>query len=794
MHLPKLSSQILALLLALLLPLTFSVITASAQTYVPVKNDTRFKIKPAAPVQAYGFPMTDIKLIPGSVFARAQQLDAHYLLSLKPDRLLARFYKNAGLPEKDSVYGGWESSGLSGHSLGHYLSAASLMYSTTGQREFKNRVDYIVGELQTCQKARKTGYVGAIPNEDSIFGRVAKGDIQSGGFDLNGGWSPWYTVHKVMAGLVDAYLYTGNQEALTVVTKMADWADNLLKNLSEEEMQKMLVCEYGGMNDVLVNIYAITGNQKYLDLANRFFDNFVMQPLSERKDALQNKHANTNIPKGVGSASEYLWVGSDRDSTIAQYMWRTIVRHHTYANGGDGSYEYFGPEDQLSDRLSDENTETCASYNMLKLTRKLFTLHPSAKLGDYYERTLTDHILATQQPETGMFTYFVPLRMGGAKTFSDPFNTFTCCVGTGMENHAKYGESIFFQSPDSKTLFVNLFIPATLSWRQQHTKIELASSVLQSDTITFNIHNQKNAQFTIKLRKPGWSKAYGLRLNGRDVKGQLDKKGFVTFSNNWKDGDQLQYILQKTIHSEPMADNNSRVAIFYEPVLLAGLVGDTVPDPVMGIPVLLTDDHDASHWIQPVDKKNMIFKTTVGKPFNVTLKPFYSVYKQHYMVYWDLFAKTGWKQRKASYQAELERQKAIDTRTVDVFRIGEMQPERDHHLTASDNSYVSEAFGKHGREARSGGFFAFDMKVDPDHTDSLLVTYIGADKNRKFDIMVEGKIITTEQLEGGQSDKFYEKTYLIPGALIRGKNTVRVRFDAKYHSTAGRAFGIRVIR
>lgn len=781
-------------LTALIIPFALSLMTVAAQTYIPVKNDSRFKIKPAADVQAYGFAMTDVKLAPGSPFAHAQQLDAHYLLELKPDRLLARFYKNAGLPEKDSVYGGWESSGLSGHTLGHYLSATSLMYSTTGNTVFKQRVDYIVGELARCQKARKTGYVGAIPNEDSIFGRVAKGDIQSGGFDLNGGWSPWYTVHKVMAGLVDAYLYTGNQEALTVVTKMADWADNLLKPLSDAQMQKMLVCEYGGMNDVLVNIYAITGNKKYLNLANRFFDDFVMLPLSERKDALQNKHANTNIPKGVGSASQYLWVGSGRDSTIAQFMWRTIVGHHSYANGGDGSYEYFGTEDHLSDRLSDDNTETCASYNMLKLTRKLFTLHPSAKLGDYYERTLTDHILATQQPETGMFTYFVPLRMGGAKTFSDPFNTFTCCVGTGMENHAKYGESIFFQSPDSKTLFVNLFIPATLSWQEQHTKIQLASSILQTDTITLHIQNKKAAQFSVKLRKPKWSKDFTLLLNGKAVNAQVDAKGFVTIANNWKNGDQLQYVLHRTIHAEPMIDNKDRVAIFYGPVLLAGLLGDSTADPVMGIPVLLTDDHDASHWIQPVDKKNMIFKTTVGKPLDVTLKPFYSVYKQHYMVYWDLFTPAGWQARKASYKAELERQKAIDARTVDVFRIGEMQPERDHHLTASDNSYVSEAFGKHGREARSGGFFEFDMKIDPNNTDSLLVTYIGADKNRKFDIIVEGNLIATEHLEGGQSDKFYDRTYGIPKALIQGKTNIRVRFDAKYKSTAGRAFSVRVIR
>lgn len=781
--------------IALLSALMIWSFICSAQTYIPIKNDTRFKIRPAAKIEAYGFPLTAIQLTEGSPFAHAQQLDEAYLLKLEPNRLLNRFYKNAHLTEKDSVYGGWEREGLSGHTLGHYLSAISLMYATTGKTVFKDRATYIVGELARCQAARQTGYVGAIPNEDSIFGRVANGDIESGGFDLNGGWSPWYTVHKVMAGLVDAYLYTGNKQALEVVVKMADWADKLLANLNEEQMQKMLVCEYGAMNDVLVTIYAITGNKKYLNLADRFFDNFVMLPLSERKDALENKHANTNIPKAVGSASEYLWVAGARDSTIAQYAWRTIIGHHTYANGGNGSYEYFGQEDHLSDRLSDDNTETCASYNMLKLTRKLFSLHPSATLGDYYERTLTDHILASQQPQTGMFTYFVPLRMGGSKSFSDEFNTFTCCVGTGMENHAKYGESIFFESPDSKTLYVNLFIPATLNWQEQNTKIQLASSILTTDTITINIQNRTAKTFAVKLRKPAWSANYSVFVNGKKATGKQDANGFVTVEKSWENGDKIQYILNREIHAEPMIDNKNRVAIFYGPVLLAGLLGDSMPDPVMGIPVLLTADHNASHWIKPLDKKNMLFKTVaVGKPFDVTLKPFYAVYQQHYMVYWDLFTKDDWKQRETSYKAELERQKQIEARTVDQFRIGEMQPERDHELKASKNSYVSEAFGKHGREARGGGFFEFNMKVDPNATDSLLVTYIGADKNRKFDIVVEGKVIATEHLTGGQADKFYDKTYAIPGDLIKGKNKIRVRFDANYRSTAGRAFSIRIIK
>lgn len=772
-------------------------IYAIAQTYIPVKNDTRFKIQPAAAIKAYGFPLQSVRIHAGSPFAHAQQLDLAYLLELEPNRLLSRFYKNAGLPEKGAVYGGWESEGLSGHTLGHYLSAISMMYGSTGNSELKDRVAYIVAELARCQAARKTGYVGAIPGEDSIFYKVSVGDIESGGFDLNGGWSPWYTVHKVMAGLVDAYLYCDNKEALQVVRKMADWAGNLLKGLSDDQMQKMLRCEYGGMNDVLVNIYAITGETKYLKLADRFFDDFVMLPLSERKDALQNKHSNTNIPKGVGSASEYIWTAHPRDSTIAQFMWRTIVHHHTYANGGNGSYEYFGPEDQLSERLSDDNTETCASYNMLKLTRKLFSLHPNARLGDYYERTLTDHILASQQPETGMFAYFVPLRMGGEKNFSDKFNTFTCCVGTGMENHSKYGESIFFEDLASKNLFINLFIPATLDWVAQQSSISIESSILEKDDIQVRINNKTPRDFTFRLRKPRWSANYEVKVNGLLVKADLDENGFVVVQGKWKNGDVLTYHLDKELYAEPIVDNPNRVALFYGPVLLAGVLGDTVPDPVMGVPVLLTNDKNASHWVQPVNKEKLLFKTKgVGKPFDVQLQPFYSVYKQHYMVYFDLFTEKDWELRQTTYKAEILRQKAIAARTVDAFRIGEMQPERDHHLEASKNSYVSEAFGKHGREARGGGFFEFDMQLDPRHTesDSLLVTYIGADKNRKFDILVDGKLLVTENLKGGKSDQFYDKVYALPADLVAGKKQIRIRFDAKYSSTAGRAFAVRVIR
>ncbi|RYY58427.1 MAG: glycoside hydrolase family 127 protein, partial [Chitinophagaceae bacterium] len=315
-----------------------------AQNYVPEKDNDKIKINFAVPLKAYAFNLADVQLKPGSPFYHAMQKDAAYLLSISPDRLLYRFYKNAGLPVRDSVYGGWESDGLSGHTLGHYLSACAMMYASTGDTQFSSRTSYLITELGRCQDARKSGYIGAIPNEDSLFGKLSRGEIKSGGFDLNGGWSPWYTVHKVMAGLVDVYLYCNSQKALDEAKGMADWTYNTINHLTDEQRNKMLQCEYGGMNDVLANIYAITGDEKYLQLSYKFYDQFVMEPLSKMIDPLPGKHSNTQVPKAIGAARQFELTGNNREEVIASFFWSTMVTHHTYANGGNSNYEYCGAE------------------------------------------------------------------------------------------------------------------------------------------------------------------------------------------------------------------------------------------------------------------------------------------------------------------------------------------------------------------------------------------------------------------------------------------------------------------
>ena len=471
---------------------------AFLQSYLPEKDNPKFKVKPSINIQAYAFNLKNVKLLHGSPFKHAMDIDGDYMLTLSADRLLSRFYKNSGLKPKDSAYGGWESEGLSGHTLGHYLSASSMMYASTGDNRFKERVDYIVDELAKCQDARGTGYVGAIPNEDSIFYKVKRGEIKSGGFDLNGGWSPWYTVHKVMAGLVDAYLYCDNDKALYIVTKMADWTATIVDPLNEEQRQKMLKCEYGGMNDVLANIYAITGNKKYLDLSYKFYDDFVMEPLAEGKeDPLAGKHSNTNIPKTIGSARQYELTANTGDENIAKNAWNILVDDHSYVTGGNGNYEYLGEPNKLNNTLSDNNTESCCAYNMLKLTGHLFTWQPSAKLGDYFERTLFNDILTSQNPQTAMMLYFEPLRAGGKKEFSDSFNTFTCCVGSGMENHSKYTEDIYFEGADG-SLYVNLFIPSQLNWKDKKISVTQITSYPESGTTSIIISTKKTIAFPIK--------------------------------------------------------------------------------------------------------------------------------------------------------------------------------------------------------------------------------------------------------------------------------------------------------
>ncbi len=763
-----------------------------AQTYLPEQNDTRVKVKTAVPVRAYSFAPGDVKLL-DSPFKTAQEADTRFLLGLKPDRLLSQFRTHSGLKPKGNIYGGWESSGLAGHSLGHYLSAMALHYAATNDPEFKKRVDYVVDELADCQQARKTGYVGAIPKEDTVFAEVSKGIIRSRGFDLNGAWSPWYTVHKVMAGLLDAYLYAGNTKALTIETGMADWTGDILKNLTDEQIQQMLLCEYGGMNDVLVNTYALTGNKKYLDLSYKFHDRRVLDSLSHQRDILPGRHSNTQIPKLIGTIRRYELTGSQPDFAMSDFFWNTVVNHHTYAPGGNSNYEYLSTPDQLNDKLTDNTMETCNTHNMLKLTRHLFALRPTASYMDFYERALYNHILASQNHQDGMVCYFVPLRMGTRKHFSNEEEDFTCCVGTGMENHVKYGESIYFKGADG-SLFVNLFMPSALNWKEKGLHLTMNANLPSNSTVSMTIQADKAVSLPIRIRKPAWLGGDMIvRVNGKTVS-QTMQDGYVVVSRKWKTDDNIELTLPANLRYLAMPDNPARQAFFYGPVLLAGDLGATEPDPTQGVPVFVTSTADPNAWIKATDKPLEFRTSSTGGQSAVTLRPFYDLQKNFYTVYWDVFTPERWQQQQAVYEQKRREAADLERRTVDLLRLGEMQPERDHNLTG-DKLEVGEDHTRKFRVANAGSAMTFTMKTAPTAQNILIGTYWGMDnRGRQFDILVDDKVIVSEDLNKYKESRFYDISYKLPIELTRGKSSVTVKLQAKPNNAAGPVYGVRMVR
>ncbi|TWR27257.1 glycoside hydrolase family 127 protein [Mucilaginibacter achroorhodeus] len=766
---------------------------AKAQSYVPEWNDKRMKVAPVVPVKAYSFNLTDVKLLP-SPFKTAMDADVAYLLKVEPDRLLSSFRTHSGLKAKGKLYEGWESSGLAGHTLGHYLSAVSMHYASTGDKEFLKRANYLVSELNECQVARKTGYIGAIPKEDTIWAEVSKGDIRSRGFDLNGGWSPWYTVHKVMAGLLDAYLYCNNKQALTICEKMADWTGETIKNLDDKKLQEMLLCEYGGMAETLTNLYAINGNKKYLELSYKFYDKKILDPLAERKDILPGKHSNTQIPKIIASARRYEITNDKKDKAIADFFWETIVNHHSYATGGNSNYEYLSEPDKLNDKLTDNTTETCNTYNMLKLTRHLFAVDPSARLMDFYEKGLYNHILASQNHADGMMCYFVPLRMGGNKHFSTPFNDFTCCVGSGMENHVKYNESIYFRGADG-SLYVNLFIPSVLNWQAKGLTLTQQSSFPNEGQSTFIVNTKKPLAMAIRIRKPKWATNTSVAVNGVAQKLTPDNQGYFVINRKWRNNDKIAFTATENLYTEAMPDNPNRRAVFYGPVLLAGNLGTTEPDPLDGIPVFVTTDTDPNQWLQMVDKKQLTFRTiNTSKPKEVTLMPFNQTQDQFYSVYWDVFTPQTWAVQQKAYEEQKKKQQELEARTMDLLRFGEMQPERDHDFTG-ENATTGEEHQRKWRSTENGGYLQFNMKVDANAQNTLINSYWGMDnRGRTFDILIDGIKLATEDLNQYKESRFYDISYIIPIELTKGKHIVTIKLVPKKDNSAGPVYGSRMVK
>jgi len=619
-----------------------------------------FAAEPTSVVKAQPFPLDRVTLL-DSPFTKAMEVNRAYLHKLDPDRLLWPYHERAGMPTKGERYGGWAKRDCVGQISGHYLSACALMYASTGDEELKKRLAYMVAELAKVQAKHGNGYAGPVRPE--VWKATFSGQFKVGQWGLAGGYVPWYVLHKTFAGLMDVYTCTGNEQALEVARKFADWAKRGTDNLSDEQFQKMLQCEHGGMNEAMANLYALTGNRDYLALARRFDHKRAFASLEAERDDLQGKHANTLIPKIVGAARLYELTDEKRYATIARFFWDRVVEKRSYAQGGVDFHERFraaGAEAGKDGKfLSWDSCETCCVYNMLKLTRHRFGCQPDARYMDYYERALYNHILGSQDPASGGKTYFYSLKPGHFKIYSTPFNSMWCCVGTGIENHSKYGDTIYFHNGD--TLWVNLFIPSELAWEEKGVTVRQETGFPREETTTLTVSAKRPRKFALRVRVPFWAKEGAeVRVNGKKVKSEAEPQTYLSLSRTWKDGDKVEVRLPMSLHLYRARDDESRVVVMYGPLVLAGALGrEGMPenlccvsnskysgDPDPPVPVLVTEAKDPDSWVKRTGGKDLEFRTqNVGRPEDVSLIPVGLLHHQRYTVYWKTMTPKEWKAR-----------------------------------------------------------------------------------------------------------------------------------------------------
>jgi DUF1680 family protein len=733
------------------------------------------------PIRVRPLPLDAARLGP-SVFLDAIEANRRYLLSLSPERLLHNFYESAGLPTKGETYGGWEARGIAGHTLGHYLSGLSLLFAQTGDAEVRDRLRSTVAEMARIQAVHGDGYVGGTTVERDgktvdgkiVFEEIRKGDIRTGGFDINGGWVPLYTWHKVHAGLIDAVRLGDVAEAMPVMLAMAGYLATILEGLDDAQMQKLLAAEHGGLNDSYAESYALTGNPRWRRLAERIYHQKVLAPLAAGKDDLPGLHANTQIPKLIGLARLYELTGEQRHADAARFFHQTVAQHHSYVIGGNSEREHFGPPNQISTRITERTCEACNSYNMLKLTRHLYGWQPDAALFDYYERIQLNHLLAHQHPGTGMFVYFMPLSAGARRTYSTPEDSFWCCVGSGMETHAKHGESIYWH--DDATLFVNLFIPSTAEWKERGLQVALDTGYPFNEQVTLRVTKAPRAATAIALRLPGWCDAPALTLNGKPQ--PLDRTtGYARLDRRWRAGDRIELTLPMRIRTEPTPDDPRMLAYLSGPLVLAADLGPAAAPFEGPAPVLVTGNPAAA--LVPVVAAEHRFRLVDARPEALTLVPFFRQYDRRTAVYFPRFTEAQWKAEAAAYGAAQRDKAALDARTVDVLHLGEMQPERDHDFRSNH----SDLFSWGGRSARQlpwgmGNYMEFSLAVRPGPM-LLSALYWGEEVNKNFDISIEGTRIANERRAVPPEKRFVGVDYSIPEALTRGKDKVVVRFETR---------------
>ncbi|WP_316830109.1 glycoside hydrolase family 127 protein [Pedobacter aquatilis] len=756
------------------------------------------------------FKLNEVILLDGR-FKDAQQTDLKYIIELNPDRLLAPYLREAGLKPKAESYGNWENTGLDGHMAGHYLSALSLMYAATGSEVLKNRINYMLSELKKCQDANGNGYVSGIPGGKKMWTEIRGGNIRASSFSLNDKWVPLYNIHKIYAGLYDAYTAAGNLQAKEMLIKLTDWCVDLVSDLTDLQIQEMLKSEHGGLNEVFANVYSITGDKKYLQLARKFSDKRILNPLLENTDALNGLHANTQIPKVIGYEQIAI---ADKDTTwenASKFFWNTVVNNRTVAIGGNSVREHFNPENDFSSMIeSREGPETCNSYNLLKLTKQLFLSSPSAKYIDYYEETLYNHILTSQNTKGG-FVYFTPIRPGHYRTYSNPQESFWCCVGSGLENHAKYGEMIY--SHNSNSVFVNLYIPSVLNWKEKGLQLTQHTSFPESETSKLTLKLKRSSRFNISLRYPSWVEKGKLQVfvNGKRQKILFNTNGYISLNRNWQNSDVIELKLPMRIKASFLPDGSDWVAFKRGPIVLAaeldtlsqpnliadgsrmGHIANGALLPLNDAPLIVGEKEQIATGIKQVNQSNTVFNAAqiIYQPRykRLQLTPFYNLSEKRYVIYWPYSSKEHLAERISSIKTyEVEKNK-IEASTVDLINTGEQQPETDHGFKGeqTDNGTFGERHFRNGK-----AWFSYRLKNNALQAKKLTITLSGEEKNKAFSILINNELIKHLTLDGTKGKDFYNEEITIPGQLLSAD--MEIKFVADSNSSIGNIYEIRLLK
>lgn len=782
-------------------------------TFVCLLSSAKVTCQDKYPFQL--FKSSEVTLLDG-VFKQAEQTDLHYILALNADRLLAPYLREAGLKPKAESYTNWENTGLDGHIGGHYLTALSLMYASTGDLKVAERLKYMLSELKRCQDANGNGYIGGVPGSRKLWADIATGKIEAETFSLNKKWVPLYNIHKIFAGLRDAYLYTGNLQAKEMLLKYGNWFVWLTNKLSDDQIQLMLKSEHGGINEVLADVYEITGDKKYLKLAYQFSDRGILNPLSKSEDRLNGIHANTQIPKVIGFKRI---ADLNRDSLYekaASFFWNEVVGKRSVANGGNSVREHFNPMNDFSGMINSvEGPETCNSYNMLKLTKLFYESEGRTSYIDYYERTLYNHILSSQHPNKGGFVYFTPMRPGHYRVYSQPETSFWCCVGSGLENHAKYNELIYAHKGDN--LYLNLFIPSKLNWKDKGLTFEQQTQFPEQDKATFVVTSSgKGSRVNLNVRYPSWvSKgAMKISVNGKAVAVTANPGSYAMVNRTWKKGDRVEITLPMETTTEQMPDGSKYVAVLHGPILLAaktdtlGMTGLFADDSRMGhiasgkhrplsdMPLFIDNGTSFAKQISAVPGKRMTFSAAqliypAGSK-DMELIPFYKIHDSRYIIYWQEENLAGLDKLKKKLAEEQRIADELSKITIDMVYPGEQQPESDHFFKGEQTN-AGTYKDRHWRTAR--GWFSYQLTDAKKEAGYLRLSYYGRDDNRKFKILVNDQLLASVSLDGSKGDKFYEVDYPIPSSFISAASAkLTVKFVAEEGSETAGIYELRLIK